>query len=385
MAIAVRQGLGWWWRFDRYELRDGNIRPAPGATLSKYDPWTEFWTIRSNRRAKARQPEYLSLVDLIRRVSTRISASRQIELAPEHERTLLDWCSKNGLLGVLLHVTHSVKLHPRTVKTPDGDIIVMRGHDRVTGAWRTEDFTRRGGEKSYSPGEIVEGFEKGIPLADRDLDDHARVIQCLRLGTERLETYRLDDSAWPEFFPEVTRKEAQTYPFPQPFTEEFWRAYAEPLEVFLAAARLLVDVVEAYGKEKAWLPSADGRQQTFEGTPHQHLEMNALLAPAGATLGRLGKTRMRLYWTPSLLAAYATMFSEDWIAHTPLLCDECGRVFISTSRRVRYCSPRCKNTAVKRRYRHNRRRREQEQAEKLQGKGRTPTQTPRRRARRVAK
>ena len=34
--------VGQWYRFDRYEVRDGYIRPVPGAGGGEYDPWASF-------------------------------------------------------------------------------------------------------------------------------------------------------------------------------------------------------------------------------------------------------------------------------------------------------------------------------------------------------
>ena len=54
-----------WWRFSRYELRDGYIRPAPDAKLEEYAPWDQH---RSGRDARMRkeQPPYQELVDVLR-------------------------------------------------------------------------------------------------------------------------------------------------------------------------------------------------------------------------------------------------------------------------------------------------------------------------------
>ena len=31
--------VGDWWRFDRYSVRNGLIRPVEGASLERYNPW----------------------------------------------------------------------------------------------------------------------------------------------------------------------------------------------------------------------------------------------------------------------------------------------------------------------------------------------------------
>ena len=42
MAEVLDVSLGKWWRFSAYEIREGFIRPAPGAKLTVYDPWEEY-------------------------------------------------------------------------------------------------------------------------------------------------------------------------------------------------------------------------------------------------------------------------------------------------------------------------------------------------------
>ncbi|MDQ6671515.1 MAG: hypothetical protein M3069_12325, partial [Chloroflexota bacterium] len=34
--------LGTWWHFDRYEIRGGVLRPAPGTARRPYDPWARY-------------------------------------------------------------------------------------------------------------------------------------------------------------------------------------------------------------------------------------------------------------------------------------------------------------------------------------------------------
>ena len=60
-AFDVAQGL--WWRFDRYEVRDGCVRPTRGARLEQYDPWDQY---RAARDGDTRvDPPYAALVALV--------------------------------------------------------------------------------------------------------------------------------------------------------------------------------------------------------------------------------------------------------------------------------------------------------------------------------
>ena len=52
---------GEWWRFDRYEIKDGVIRPAAGACLEWYDPWLAY---RQVKYQKGAAPPYEDLLQL---------------------------------------------------------------------------------------------------------------------------------------------------------------------------------------------------------------------------------------------------------------------------------------------------------------------------------
>jgi hypothetical protein len=53
---------GQWFRFDRYELENGFIRPAKGARLQRYDPFEMYGRSKKESRGK---PPYQTLLDLL--------------------------------------------------------------------------------------------------------------------------------------------------------------------------------------------------------------------------------------------------------------------------------------------------------------------------------
>src|SRR3954449_4786666 len=61
----VRKSLsavqGDWWRFDRYEIKDGVIRPAASARLEWYDPWLAYRQVQFQKGAA---PPYADLLKL---------------------------------------------------------------------------------------------------------------------------------------------------------------------------------------------------------------------------------------------------------------------------------------------------------------------------------
>src|SRR4051812_21030165 len=105
MVERLEMGTESWWRFGRYEVRDGYIRPAPQAQLDEYDPWAEYHAARRGRQEKP--APYQSLLSLLDEITAAIS--------PRDERRIADWCNQYGLLGVLPHQVQLVSLAPMHV------------------------------------------------------------------------------------------------------------------------------------------------------------------------------------------------------------------------------------------------------------------------------
>src|SRR6185369_16618944 len=88
-------------KYDRYELREGCIAPAPGAKARIFDPW------------KLRERPYKALAEI---VSSRDCLTLPTE-KPELVAALLDWCRRYGLLGTLLHRVIAVTQAARWKRT----------------------------------------------------------------------------------------------------------------------------------------------------------------------------------------------------------------------------------------------------------------------------
>ena len=120
---------GSWWRFSRYEIRDGYIRPAPGARLRRYDPWKRWHKTRAvNRRSDGSvrgATPYRELLEMLNKLEYRSVGADSPEFTPaqvdmlagpltaDSEQRILNWCARYGLLGILQHRLLQVVLSPR--------------------------------------------------------------------------------------------------------------------------------------------------------------------------------------------------------------------------------------------------------------------------------
>lgn len=109
---------GSWWKFDRYEVRNRYIRPAPGAHGEEYNPWERYR--ESQARKRGQQPPYQSLLRLVQPLvapnafRSRITeAHPTLSVTPDLEKEVADWCAQYGLLGLLLERARMVALAPR--------------------------------------------------------------------------------------------------------------------------------------------------------------------------------------------------------------------------------------------------------------------------------
>jgi hypothetical protein len=313
---------GWWWRFSRYEIRDGYIRPAPNARLRRYDPW-KIWveTRPVGRRSDGAEPgptPYRALLEMIKALEYRVVGDGSPDFTPaqadmlvgplteDSESRILEWCARYGLLGILPHRVLQVVFSPR-----DG---VQLEYARIGIGWTVIEREQR---------------NPSLPI----VAPHA-IVQPLS-GTG-LETELLSKT-WARFFPDIAAKSQSSFAYPQPLTDSFWKIYAEPLPDFLSGARALARVLTSMqlrGNRKL-------RALHKLTTGDLPIVINALVAPTGvATPLRSG--RLGLNWVGgSLLASLTLMLLNDLSVGRALQCP-CGQLFVSSAYQARYCSCRCR-------------------------------------------
>jgi hypothetical protein len=312
-----------WWRFDRYQIQNGVIRPAAGSRLTWYDPWVTFQQIRNQTNG---QPAYSELTRLASKLNADPATKGYLrDLSQESESAILAWCGGHGLLGVLLSRWESVTLSPRPAG-PDRAIRTqvryLRGYGTTIGMVHTK-------------GDLPEARSSVLihPLHDLTTKEEPLVY------------------TWARFFPSVPEQERETFAYPIPYSQEFWELYAEPMSEFWRAARLFTGAVQHLGASAK--PIAGGARASTETEAlarAQAVDVLNLLRKDVSQVLLDEDGGLRQEWvSPSLLASFAEMFVLDLMAgRRSRYCECCGLPFIWESYQARYCSTACRLRQQKR-------------------------------------
>ena len=335
--------VGQWWKFTRYELKDGYIRPAPDAILSEYDPWSE--------PPPGADTAYASLANLVPRGW---NAGNNGTVPPDTAAAVLAWCQQYGLLGVLLRRVEKVVLQAWTEKegvTPQ--------------EWN-------GTEERWYPDQVQVQFyrnSKGWQL--KTYRDAIIEGESPRPNPAGVILHPIDDSVemvfepfgktWARFFPSVPLDQRESYRYPLPLTQEFWALYHEPIEEFIRTAALLEAPLTTLAKDRETGPGFTIRSvDNYALAIH---ELNEYVETVRWHLRQTPNGMVQQWTSPSLFASLVLMALQDVAgAKRPKICLTCSGLFVSPAYQARYCSVRCRHTMNKRTYRtraasKNRRRR----------------------------
>lgn len=347
MYERVQFWSGGWWRFSRYEIRNGAIRPAENGSLEQYDPWDLY---RISKRDSGTSPPYQSLLALLLSLGAFFDETKaqwkldkRIEdgsLTPDNQDEILGWCSRFGLVGILPQTA-------LTIETP------------LVRAARDEQWRRLGKGLKTLPlshlrmnGEWISEFQ---PPIESELRDRVPMAFCRRFVFEDFlwdalpVTHFPDMTDWnkthpssslprqfenlpvasllPVFFPDFT-DEANDFRCPLPLSMSFWRIYSERVDDFLSFAMAFLAAVEPISAHR---DTADlSKLQWF-------------LEPTGIALSFDSEYHVVEQWVcPSLLSSYARMALQDISAGMRILrCDGCREPFVTSAYQSRYCSQRC--------------------------------------------
>jgi hypothetical protein len=311
-----------WWRFSRYEIQAGVIRPASGSRLIPYDPWIEFQQVRNQTNG---QPAYGELVRLVWALRSDPTGRSPRGFSPEGHAKILAWCGRYGLLGNLLARWESVTLSPRP---------------------------KRGASKLKIQEKYIRSYGNTLCIvrSEGDLDNARSRVLIHGLNDMEIKEEPLA-ATWHRFFPSVSWHERESFAYPAPYSRRFCELYAEPVMEFWRAARLFADIVEHVGPAGKHERARDAASKGTETLAREQATHSLNLLRRGVSQVLCdGKEGLRQEWSsPSLLASFAEMFGIDAFAGARVqYCGCCGAPFISESYQARYCSLPCRLRQQKR-------------------------------------
>jgi hypothetical protein len=366
-----RLQAGYWWRFSKYEVRDGVIFPAGRATCETYDPWELFDRARAGdqqlRQGKRMaEPPYKQLFSLMKPTEGPTWAGGGIWYDVE---AIIEWCSRFGLLGLLPHCAYAITLPARWTKTDDAiSVRIWRKFNRLRPEGLVPAVTRHvrqpTGWKSvtlpFPPATNVEGRE-GTVVDEVDLP-----ATTPRPGVIWTDLNELSPSvqALDKLLPFFGDSAANCFECPMPLTPDFWEAYGEPVEQFFNAVVALghaVATIARLGKNPRELQDDD---PTYLIRATELL--TSLAAPVSVSVSVSGSKLVQRWAGPSLLSSLAHMAVQDLTAGLVRSCPNCNRIFVTNAWQGVYCSGTCRNTSLKRSLRQR-----QKTAEEMHRAGRS--------------
>jgi hypothetical protein len=336
LETVIGRPRGYWWRSNRYEIRDSRIVPV--GRVQMYDPGT----------LDPRPHESLySLAQELRLLE--VPPPKFSEIAPG---PILKWVSRYGLLGILparlLQLTTAERWRRfRTLNHEPADwgtattgpraAPLYPAHTRYTrtptGWWEQIRFRPMPAPNGVREGDALAGSLRPPPPEGIMLDWQT---QSYRTGTPAaLGLHRYFDIAARDTIA------ANAFDYPMPFSDAFWHDYGEPLPEFLNTVMLLAQSISSLGKL----------------TAHGFESLNWLLTGAQPFVqpSRVADatTRDGLIM-PSLIHTIGEAIRRDAIAaNAPRQCPNpnCLKLFHSRDPRKVYCGARCQAQFKMREYR----------------------------------
>lgn len=342
MAI---EAFGRWWRASKYVIEAGHLRAHPEASIECYSPWEASQASeRRGRGGRKLARPYLALIELADRVSAAWDA---LAFRGDPGRLgITDWCAQHGLLGIFFLEIQQLDLPPKWDRPQAPSPLdklspVRRQLFRKPTRWSERRVCATGGLAAMLLPDAEKPIGEVVPPAywERDWEPPGALVR--ELGSGRYRKVALPE-ALARFFPGLSPTELETYEYPIPTTEDFWRLYGESVNDFVDHARRFAAAVRALGSMAPAAELSAGEQAVRAA---EHLQSLACWSSPGLYTRRDGS--FAFHWVPSsLLGSYALMAMLDAARGWLNSCARCERVFVSTTGRARYCSVRCRKTVA---------------------------------------
>ena len=353
-----------WYGHAAYDVAGGYIRPPIGAEIIEYNPWEPFRALQDVSRTV--DPPYRSFVELGRQLTPHEQLIFTEQQTPAIERLMVDWCAQWGPLGILASTASEITLAPRWQEVDPALLPYRRGtylparrayikvqhrYFRTGGAWhaQTNLFEALTQEKP---------LEMCVPKAEWPEGIEPPGATIWRWDQRRWERDKsLGQVA--RFFPSVAPHEQYEFVYPLPGSAEFKTMYAESVQDFAHECIRFRQAVEAISRDLAGVgPLIEDQKVENEFVLEEaYFRLRSLDSTMGHEYSRVEGGLQTRTVSSSLLASFARMVLLDLARGRRILrCQRCDHIYVSDEPRARYCSPRCRNTALSKRYRESLRR-----------------------------
>src|SRR5579883_247971 len=335
-----------WGHFSRYEVEGDHIRPSRHASWKAYDPWDGWEAVNAKQRGGGMlERPYLELVELGDWFAE--DDKRASRPVAEAMKTPLGWCGRYGLLGLMLRKVRQITPYPRWERDEETEEVWPGSRTYVRSALG---WTLAGGvyaslearelsspERRKKRGDVV---ARG--LWEPSWDEPSVLIENRETGRIEKEPVGM----LREYFPSIAAADQEVYDYPLPLSAEFWRSYAEPVGEFQECVRSFARHVRTVGRYGAGGPLSAEAKIEFQAAA---LALTALAAETVRVLNSDSEGQVQSGWlAPSLIGTYASMALSDAVHGLLNVCDQCERVFVSSSGRARFCSTLCRKTRLQR-------------------------------------
>jgi len=296
---------GCWWRFSRYEIRNGAIKPAKNGSLEQYDPWDLY---RLSQSYNGTPPPYQSLLALLVSLGAFFDEAegdwrldkrlKDGSLTPSSQDEILGWCSRFGLIGILPQTALTIETPRINQSWPRarGKRTIPIKHTRMNGEWVS---SFEGPIDRQLPDQIPwASFRPMKPISEMpilnlrdvpyisDLLDRGNDIRCPLPLSPQLESSPVA-TILPIFFPDF-EDEGDDFQCPLPLSPQFWRIYSERVDDFLDCAMAFLAAVEPVST----------RRDTADLT-----KLRWFLEPTGISLSFDSERNVQEQWTSSVITS----------------------------------------------------------------------------------
>lgn len=307
------------------------------------------WSVSGKGTGKEPRSPYLQLQELVRQVPADISLCHSnFQFSDDFKKKVCEWCGKYGLLGLLPHNVHSLRIESWQVDRvrwrPQHEELSAKPVDSLFKGsyypYQAEDDEYGYGD--LSPSEIVvEDFGLDARAGDVEEDWWPYFPHIIARGSAALKLIVPPDRRSSSLYEDVPKESPGG---------TFWNDYREPLLHFAVRAKHFAEAVDVLENPKCPIDVGHGQLLDHRGAL-ERLNQLASVVIQQVRITDNGEYVQRLE-SPSLLGHLASAAAQKLLlGSTVRECPGCGSTFTATDKRTEFCGKSCRDRNRQRRHR----------------------------------